>query len=241
MIISFVNQKGGVGKTTTAINVASSLARKNNRVMLIDADPQASASTWHGLEGNQAFELVHHPGSLTVEDIETMTVAYDHVIIDAPPAVDGKTEAVLTASHLAIMPVTPSSLDIWSCKDALETIGEKSGSAEDANVRLLINRKVPGTRVGREVREALEEFGVPVFNTELCQRIAYVDAMKYGVSVMHYAPGSKAAGEIESLCEEILEEQSDDLTEDDAIHNAIATLYREETDNILFRSFQNRL
>ena len=91
------------------------------------------------------------------------------------------------------------------------------------------------------MREALAEFGVPAFETELCQRVAYIDAMKYGVSVMQFAPGSKAANEIEQLCDEILAEKSEEMSEDDAIHNAIATLYQEETDNILFRSFQNRL
>ena len=241
MIISFVNQKGGVGKTTTAINLASSLARKNNRLVLIDADPQGSATTWHGIEGNQAFEILHHSGELARADIESMEVAYDYVIVDAPPAVDDKTEAVLSASHLVIMPVTPSSLDLWSCKDTLDMMGESEAGQASLKVRLLINRKIPGTRVGREVRQALEEFGAPVLETELCQRVAYIDAMKYGVSVMQFAPGSKAANEIEQLCDEILTEKSEDMTEDDAIHNAIATLYQEETDNILFRSFQQRL
>ena len=61
MIISFVNQKGGVGKTTSAINVAASLKRRNFKVVFIDADPQGSASHWQAVESNSAFEIVHNP------------------------------------------------------------------------------------------------------------------------------------------------------------------------------------
>lgn len=71
-------------------------------------------------------------------------------------------------------------------------------------VKLLINRKIPGTRIGREARETLQNFQMDVFDTELCQRVAFIDAMTYGISVMQYAPHSKAAEEIECLCEEIV-------------------------------------
>lgn len=240
MIISFVNQKGGVGKTTTAINLASSLVRKNHKLVLIDADPQGSAATWHGIEDNQAFEIIGHPDKLTQADIDILEAAYDYVIIDAPPAVNDKVETILEASDLAIMPVTPSSLDLWSCKETLDTLESKSEMPLNGKIRLLINRKIPGTRVGREVRQALEKFDKPIFETELCQRVAYIDAMRYGVSVMQFAPGSKAAGEIEQWGGEVSALQSEEMSEGDATDKSIATLYREETDNILFRSFQDR-
>jgi len=72
----------------------------------------------------------------------------------------------------------------------------------------LINRKIPGTKIGRDSREAMNQFQMDVFNTELCQRVAFIDAMTSGVSVMQYAPNSKAAGEIERLCEEIIPQVS---------------------------------
>ena len=241
MIISFVNQKGGVGKTTAAINLASSLVRKNHNLVLIDADPQGSATTWHSIEDNQAFEIIDHPGELTQADIETMETAYDYVIIDAPPAVDDKVVTILKASDLAILPVTPSSLDLWSCKETLDTMDTKSEALLNGKVRLLINRKIPGTRVGREVRQTLDKFDTPVFETELCQRVAYIDAMRYGVSVMQFAPYSKAAGEIEQWGQEVITLISKEMFEEDVADDSVATLYKEETDNILFRSFQNYL
>jgi chromosome partitioning protein len=153
--------------------------------------------------------------------------------------VDDKVETILKASDLVILPVTPSSLDLWSCKETLDTLDPKSEAPLNNKVRLLINRKIPGTRVGREVRQSLDKFDTPVFETELCQRVAYIDAMKYGVSVMQFAPGSKAAGEIEAWSQEVMGLISEDMPGQDVADNPVATLYKEETDNILFRSFQN--
>ncbi|MCG6909557.1 MAG: AAA family ATPase [Deltaproteobacteria bacterium] len=241
MIISFVNQKGGVGKTTTAINLASSLVRRNLRLVLIDADPQGSAATWRGIENNQAFEVLYRPDELTQGDIAALESAYDNVLIDAPPVAVEKVEAVIRASDLVILPVTPSSLDLWSCKEILDRMSTKPEVRLNNKVRLLINRKIPGTRVGREMRQALGTFDRPVFETELCQRVAYIDAMIYGVSVMQFAPGSKAASEIEQWSQEVVALINEEMTGEDDSDNSIAALYREETDNILFRSFQNRL
>ena len=204
MIISFVNQKGGVGKTTTAINLAASLIRKNRSLVLIDADPQGSATHWHAVENNQAFDVLHYPMAVQKSDIEMIAAASSDVLIDAPPAIGEITESVLSVSDLVIVPVSPSSLDIWSCRETLEMIREVGRTRPNLEARMLITKKIPGTRVGREAREAVSVFGVELLETELCQRVAYIDAVTNGVSVMQYAPSSKAAAEIEDLCAEIL-------------------------------------
>lgn len=213
MIISFVNQKGGVGKTTTAINIAASLKRKNYSLVFIDADPQGSATQWHAVESNKAFEILHHPGPIQKDDIADLAKNYDYVVVDVPPAIGGIAKSILALTDLAIVPLSPSSLDIWSCWGTLEMIEEARPINPGMNVKLLINRKIPGTRVGREAREAMEVFNTDVLDTELCQRVAYIDAMTSGVSVMQYAPGSKAADEIERLCEEIVPQEQMEATE----------------------------
>lgn len=208
MIISFVNQKGGVGKTTTAINLAIGLKKKNYNLVFIDADPQGSAIQWHAIEGNKSFEILHHPSPIHATDIRQLSMNYDYVIIDAPPAIGDISKAILAVTDLAIIPLSPSALDVWSCWGTLKMIDEIRPLNSDIEVKLLINRKIPGTKIGRDSREAMEEFQMDVFNTELCQRVAFIDAMTSGVSVMQYAPHSKAAGEIERLCEEIIPQVS---------------------------------
>jgi len=133
---------------------------------------------------------------------------YDYVIIDAPPAIGDISKAILAVTDLAIIPLSPSALDVWSCWGTLKMIDEIRPLNSDLEVKLLINRKIPGTKIGRDSREAMNQFQMDVFNTELCQRVAFIDAMTSGVSVMQYAPNSKAAGEIERLCEEIIPQVS---------------------------------
>jgi chromosome partitioning protein len=214
MIISFVNQKGGVGKTTSAINIAASLKRRNYEVKFIDADPQGSASHWQAVESNNAFEVVHHPEPISQNEIEEFSQNCDFLVIDAPPAIGDITKSILAITDLSIVPLSPSSLDIWSCKGTLDMIDEAQVDNPDLDVKLLINRKIPGTRVGREARDSLSIFDMDLLDTELCQRVAYIDAMTSGVSVMQYAPSSKAAGEIESLCDELTVEQAEEAEEE---------------------------
>jgi len=203
MIISFVNQKGGVGKTTSAINIAASLNRKNYKVGFIDADPQGSATQWHAVEGNNAFEIMHHPEPLDREGIQALSQEYDYLVIDAPPAIGSITKSILAVTDLSIIPLSPSSLDFWSCKGTLEMVDEAREENPELDVKILINRRIPGTRIGRQARDSLAEFNLDILDSELCQRVAFIDAMSSGVSVMQYAPGSKAAHEVEDLCDEI--------------------------------------
>jgi chromosome partitioning protein len=137
-------------------------------------------------------------------DIEMIAANTTDVLIDAPPAIGEITESVLSVSDLVIVPVSPSALDIWSCRETLEMIQEVGQARPNLEAHLLITKKIPGTRVGRNAREAMSVFGFGLLETELCQRVAYIDAIASGVSVMQYAPSCKAAAEIEALCEEIL-------------------------------------
>ena len=237
MIISFVNQKGGVGKTTVAINLAASLTRRSQRVVYIDADPQASAVMWHAIEKNKAFPILQRTEPLSKLDVDRYAAIHDHIIIDAPPSTGEIARSALKLADLAVVPVSPSSLDVWSCKGTLDMIREVREENSELKVRLLVNRKIYGTRLARDAADTLSDLNTTVFAAGLCQRVAYIDAMKYGVSVMQYAPSSKAAAEIEALCDEVVSLQPA-RSEPTPIADYLETQTEPEPVQPLWRRFQ---
>ena len=205
MIISLVNQKGGVGKTTIAINIGIGMARMNYKVGFLDTDPQGTASQWQSIEGNVAFEVKHHPSAVSSGDIMDAGLDHSLLVIDTPPAIGEITMSVLKISDLAIIPLAPSVLDIWSSRTTIGMIEEAKKVNPKLEGRLLVSRKIPRTRLAREGRDAIAALEMNVFETEISQRIAYIESMIAGVSVFQYAPKSDASKEIENLCQEIMQ------------------------------------
>jgi chromosome partitioning protein len=204
MIISLVSQKGGVGKTTLALNIGAGLARKNLRVGFIDTDPQGNAFQWQAIESNMAFEVKHLPRAISREDVASLQSRNTLLMIDTPPAIGEITFSVLGLSDLAVIPVAPSIFDIWSTRSTLSLVDEVKKVNPRLREKLLVSRKIPRTRLGRNGREAIEALEAEVFEIEISQRIAYVESMIAGVSVFQHAPNSDASREMESLCEEII-------------------------------------
>jgi chromosome partitioning protein len=203
MIVSLINQKGGVGKTTAAVNLASGLAEAGNRILVVDADPQGSVVQWQSIADGAEFEVLHLPSPQLSKELKTVSRRYDHIVVDSPPAIEDITRAAIEVSNLAIIPIAPSPLDIWSSKETIALVNTLGKKYRKLNAKILIYRKIPGTRLGKEARDAMQSYNLDILATEISQRIVFVEAMIAGLSVLKYAPKSIAANEIRSLCVEI--------------------------------------
>lgn len=210
-IISVVNQKGGSGKTTLTMQLAGALARRGHKVLVVDADPQGTATRWAAsAEDNKPFpaavvglsaasEKVHREVKKFVDD-------YEFIIIDCPPAADSPVpQSALLIADLALVPIIPSPLDMWAAIGIREVIRNMADINEDLRSRLVVNQCQPNTSLAKEAMDVLPEFGIEVFRTYLRQRTVYRQSAVFGQTVHDF--GSKATpaiDEIEAITDEVV-------------------------------------
>jgi chromosome partitioning protein len=210
-IIAVCNQKGGSGKTTLSMQLAGTLARKGNKVLVVDADPQGTATRWAASADDEnpftasvvglsaASEKVHREVKKFVGD-------YDYIVIDCPPAADSPVpQSALLIADLALVPIIPSPLDLWASVGIRKVIENVSDINETLKARLVVNQCQPKTTLAKETLEVLPEFGTPVCKNYLRQRTAYRQSAVFGQTVQDFGSKAKdAVQEIEALTKEVL-------------------------------------
>src|SRR3954470_11984161 len=167
--IAFLNQKGGVGKTTLAVHTAAALAGRGMKVLLIDADPQHSAVDWtaarDGANLPSLFTTVAMPAATIHREIDKLAEPYDVVVIDGPPRVTDLARSAIMASDLVLIPVQPSPYDVWASAEGVSLVRDAAIYKPALKYAFTINRKIVNTAMGRDVLQALAEYdGVPVLS-----------------------------------------------------------------------------
>ena len=203
MIISFLNQKGGVGKTTLAVNVAACLARQGQRVLLIDADKQGSATTWASLRQEAPFQVVSMARTNMARDAMKLAADYTHTVIDGPPHAEEIARSCIVASDFVALPIEPSGLSTWASDLTVRQITEAQEFKPSLKCGFVISRKIGKTIIGRDIRDMAAQAQMPVLRTEIEQRVAFAESMTMGQTIFEWAPAGAAAREIEKLTKEI--------------------------------------
>lgn len=206
-VVSFLNQKGGVGKTTLATNIATALAVQGRKVFFIDADPQGSALDWSAARQSPLlFPVVGLPRDTLHREIAALAEPYEWVIIDGPPRVHTVAKSAIAASDMVIIPVQPSPYDVWAAKEIVDLITEVRVIKDHLKAAFAINRKIAGTAIGRDVAEALASYPlVPVLTASVTQRVAFAESAASGQAVLETEPQGQAAQELCALAAEIME------------------------------------
>ena len=206
-VVAIVNQKGGTGKTTLAINLASVLAEKG-AVLLLDADPQASSQNWAAGEWTSPEGLAVKgmgKGNL-LEQVRSVSREYDWIIIDGPPGITRTSADAVRAADLVLIPAKPSPLDVWAAADIVAAVRARQKTSNGApKAAFVITMAQPRTRLGRQIDAALSEMGIPVLQARTTQRVSYPNAINDGNSVVDGADQTARneilaiRGELESM------------------------------------------
>jgi chromosome partitioning protein len=207
MIIALTGQKGGAGKSTTAIGLAVAAVERAHRVLLVDADPQGTARTW----GEVAAENGHLTPTIIAmgatmhrpDQLPTLARPYDLTIIDCPPRHGDIQRSALMVADIAVLPCGPSAADAWALTATLDVIAEARTLREQLKACVLITRKQGRTALGKGARDVLGASGLPVLSTELGFRVAYQEAIAAGRGPTTFSPRDAAASEIRNLLDEL--------------------------------------
>ena len=205
-VIAVINQKGGVGKTTLALNLAAGLGRRA-RTAVADADPQRSISQWIATgENDSALPVATHIGVDPGAELARLKLNNRYVVVDCPPSVQGVViEAVLASADLVLIPVLPSPLDLWASLEMVELVQQAQQKNRTLQAYLILNQVETRNALSRSMQQAVAELGVPLLQACLERRAAYRSAAVEGVSVYDMGSrGALAVRDIEAVIKEIL-------------------------------------
>jgi chromosome partitioning protein len=217
-VIAFANQKGGVAKTTTTLNLAVAFAEEGHRVLCCDMDPQGNLTMSQGVDPD-AIDKIDLAGaeiamSTMIGRERSLQKAlaevdddYDFVFIDTPPSLGLLTINALTAAHKVIVPVQCEYLSMRGLVQLQNTLAM---IRENLNPNVVIEGILPtmvDTRTlhAKEAIELLEEnFGDRVFASRIRKTVRFAEAPVKGMSVLKYDPDGMAAHSYRQLAKEVL-------------------------------------
>ena len=205
-MVVLANTKGGVGKSTLASHLALWAHDLGIQTALIDTDKQRSSSQWISeAEPGITVRIATTPEEC-LKEAQELRLSHDLIVGDGPAGLDDVSRTLLILADLAILPLTPSILDLRSVQQATDVLkfaqGINGGRPEG---RIVLNRVKTRDSISKELVEAAKTLGVKVASTVIRDLQAYRDAAGQATSVSRLGKkGKSAAEEVDALFRELL-------------------------------------
>jgi len=225
-IIAVANLKGGVGKSTIAVNLACALTGPREIAMLVDADSQGTTRFW-GRLGRLPVSIEAMPledrgtprawlSRLLISDqadeqvrlrewrYRLQQTGATYVVIDCPPHVGLATRAAISVADVVLIPVSPAAADIAATGAALDLIARERNKRRDDGPKCLVvpSRIDRSSSTGQTAERILVQLGEEV-GPPITSRVAFADSVAFGQWVGDYATGSAAHKEVTALADRV--------------------------------------
>lgn len=193
--IAIISQKGGAGKTTLALHLAVAAEQGNQTAVIIDLDPQASATSWKDsrLGDTPAVVSAQFTRLEAILDVAKKGGA-QICIIDTAPHSEGAALAAARVADLILIPCRPSILDLRAITSTID-LAKIAGR----NVGVVLNSLPPRGNLAEEAVAAVAGYGVDVVPVQIGQRAAFMHALTIGQTAQEYEPGGKGAMEVQQI------------------------------------------
>jgi chromosome partitioning protein len=192
MIVTVGNVKGGVGKTTLAVNLAIAWSLKGRDVLLIDGDEQDQALTFtelrsEKLNGVAGYTAVALHGAAIRSQVRQLKPKYADIVIDVGGRDTGSLRAALTVSDLILIPVQPRSLALWGTSQTADLVREAREINESLRAVAVLNDADSQGRDNDAASASLREIdGIELAPGVIVRRKAFPNAIAAGLSVLEY-------------------------------------------------------
>lgn len=203
-VIAVLNQKGGSGKTTIATHLARGLQIGGNSVLLVDSDKQGSARDWRAVDEDNPLPVIGLDRPTLDKDLKSLSDK-DFIVIDGSPQATDLAISAIKASDFILIPVQPSPYDVWATSDLVDIVKQRI-EMTDGNLKaaFVVSRAINNTNIGKEVARVLLDYGLPVLNTKIMQRVSYPNSAAAGKTVFDIeAVSNSAVLEMTALVNEI--------------------------------------
>ena len=195
--VAIASQKGGAGKTTLAIHLAAAAARATLVTLIVDTDPQATASRWGQWRGGGDPEVIDcaSPPLLPKKLAEAAALGAELAMIDTPPHADSMAAAACRAADLILIPCRPRAFDL----DAIQTTADLVKASGKPAFVVFTAGPQRAVNLYREAAELVRSFGLEVAPVVMSERAAYHHSTGEGKTAIETDPDGKAAEEVAAL------------------------------------------